>query len=95
MVQAGQQVVAAEATARVSLDDAMRNVDALQDLLLMLPDPVVPIEAAGQSVQYQLQWDTNFEDRKAFITGVARYIEEATVHSAMVCWSSHLCLSKG
>ena len=28
-------------------------------------------------------FDTNFEDRNAFITGVAKYIEEATVHSSL------------
>ena len=30
---------------------------------------------------YQANFDTNFEDRNAFVTGVAKYIEEATVHS--------------
>ncbi|CAB1337769.1 unnamed protein product [Coregonus sp. 'balchen'] len=29
-------------------------------------------------------FDTNFEDRNAFVTGIARYIEQATVHSSMV-----------
>ena len=29
--------------------------------------------------------DTNFEDRSAFVTGVAKYIEEATVHAKLVC----------
>ena len=28
--------------------------------------------------------DTNFEDRSAFVTGVAKYIEEATVHAKLV-----------
>lgn len=36
------------------------------------------------SVCYQANFDTNFEDRNAFVTGIARYIEQATVHSSMV-----------
>ena len=32
----------------------------------------------------QANMDTNFEDRNAFVTGVAKYIEEATVHSKLV-----------
>ena len=32
---------------------------------------------------FQANFDTNFEDRNAFITGVAKYIEEATVHSSL------------
>ncbi|KAI4891989.1 hypothetical protein NFI96_034195 [Prochilodus magdalenae] len=28
-------------------------------------------------------FNTNFEDRNAFVTGIARYIEQATVHSSM------------
>lgn len=32
----------------------------------------------------QANFDTNFEDRNAFVTGIARYIEQATVHSSMV-----------
>ena len=32
-------------------------------------------------IVFQANFDTNFEDRNAFVTGVAKYIEEATVHS--------------
>ncbi|OXB80411.1 UNVERIFIED_CONTAM: hypothetical protein H355_003467, partial [Colinus virginianus] len=31
----------------------------------------------------QPNFNTNFEDRNAFVTGIARYIEQATVHSSM------------
>ncbi|XP_045140639.1 cytoplasmic FMR1-interacting protein 2 [Echinops telfairi] len=31
----------------------------------------------------EANFDTNFEDRNAFVTGIARYIEQATVHSSM------------
>ena len=36
------------------------------------------------SVFLQPNFNTNFEDRNAFVTGIARYIEQATVHSSMV-----------
>lgn len=36
------------------------------------------------SLFLQANFDTNFEDRNAFVTGIARYIEQATVHSSMV-----------
>lgn len=46
----------------------------------------------------QPNFNTNFEDRNAFVTGIARYIEQATVHSSMVftstCIPSLLCLDK-
>lgn len=38
----------------------------------------------------QPNFNTNFEDRNAFVTGIARYIEQATVHSSMV--NIGLCL---
>jgi hypothetical protein len=39
------------------------------------------LQAQPCSIVYQANFDTNFEDRNAFVTGVAKYIEEATVHS--------------
>lgn len=47
----------------------------------------------------QANFDTNFEDRNAFVTGIARYIEQATVHSSMVskidvfCATGHVTLA--
>ena len=32
---------------------------------------------------FQANFDTNFEDRGAFIVGMSKYIEEATVHASM------------
>lgn len=40
----------------------------------------------------QANFDTNFEDRNAFVTGIARYIEQATVHSSMVSLSARAVL---
>ena len=68
---------------QILLKDALQNVDVLDELAL--PDQQPCIEAASLSVHYQTNLDTNFEDRGAFVTGVARYIEEATVHAKLVC----------
>ena len=66
---------------KVTLADALSNVDVLDEL--PLPDEQPCIEAQPCSIVYQANFDTNFEDRNAFITGVAKYIEEATVHSSL------------
>ena len=62
--------------------DALSNVDVLDEL--PLPDEQPCIEAQPASIVHRADFDTNFEDRQAFITGVAKYIEEATVHSSLV-----------
>ncbi|KAJ8027992.1 Cytoplasmic FMR1-interacting protein 2 [Holothuria leucospilota] len=67
--------------AGISLDDALSNVDLLEEL--PLPDQQPCIEAAALSITYQPNFDTNFEDRTAFVTGIAKYTEEATVHSEL------------
>ncbi|XP_052277859.1 cytoplasmic FMR1-interacting protein-like isoform X1 [Dreissena polymorpha] len=64
---------------KVTLTDALQNVDVLDEL--PLPDQQPCIEALSLSIHYQTNFDTNFEDRAAYVTGVARYIEEATVHA--------------
>mgnify|MGYP005984527169 CR=1 FL=1 len=69
-------------TDRVSLSDALSNVDVLDEL--PLPDEQPCIEAQPCSVVYQANFDTNFEDRNGFVTGIAKYIEEATVHASLV-----------
>lgn len=67
---------------KVSLPDALSNVDVLDEL--PLPDHQPCIEAQPCSIVYQANFDTNFEDRNGFVTGIAKYIEEATVHAALV-----------
>ncbi|XP_026330078.1 cytoplasmic FMR1-interacting protein-like, partial [Hyposmocoma kahamanoa] len=64
---------------KVSLSDALSNVDVLDELTL--PDEQPCIEAAPCSILYMANFDTNFEDRNGFVTGIAKYIEEATVHA--------------
>lgn len=70
------------ASDQITLPDALQNVDILDEL--PLPDQQPVIEAAPLSIHYQANMDTNFEDSSAFVTGVARYIEEATVHAKLV-----------
>jgi cytoplasmic FMR1 interacting protein len=70
------------ATEKVTLTDALSNVDVLDELTL--PDEQPCIEAQPCSVVYQANFDTNFEDRNGFVTGIAKYIEEATVHASLV-----------
>jgi hypothetical protein len=69
-------------TEKVTLADALSNVDVLDELTL--PDEQPCIEAQPCSVVYQANFDTNFEDRNGFVTGIAKYIEEATVHANLV-----------
>ncbi|GFR33631.1 cytoplasmic FMR1-interacting protein [Trichonephila clavata] len=69
------------AAEKVTLTDALSNVDVLDEL--PLPDQQPCIEAQPCSIVYHANFDTNFEDRNAFVTGVAKYIEEATVHSEL------------
>ena len=69
-------------TEKVTLTDALSNVDVLDELTL--PDEQPCIEAQPCSVVYQANFDTNFEDMNVFVTGIAKYIEEATVHASLV-----------
>jgi len=75
------------ATDKITLNDAMQNVDVLDEL--PLPDEQPCIDAAPLSIHYQVNKHTNFEDRGAFVTGMARYIEEATVHAKLVSHTLH------
>ncbi|KAK4321422.1 hypothetical protein Pmani_007761 [Petrolisthes manimaculis] len=69
------------ATERVTITDALSNVDVLDDL--PLPDQQPVIEAQACSVVYTANFDTNFEDRMAYVTGVAKYMEEAATHAEL------------
>ena len=70
------------ATDKITLADALSNVEVLDEL--PLPDEQPCIEAQPCSVVYQANFDTNFEDRNGFVTGIAKYIEEATTHANLV-----------
>lgn len=68
-------------TEKITLADALSNVEVLDEL--PLPDEQPCIEAQPCSVVYKANFDTNFEDRNGFVTGIAKYIEEATTHSTL------------
>lgn len=65
-----------------TLKDALTNVQCLEQLAL--PDEQPTIEPEPASVVYEVSFDTNFADRTAFITGIGKYNEEATVCSNLV-----------
>ena len=67
---------------KVTLTNALENVDVLDDL--PLPDQQPCIEALSLSVHYRADFDTNFEDKNAFVTSVAKYKEQATVQADLV-----------
>ncbi|XP_047741717.1 cytoplasmic FMR1-interacting protein isoform X2 [Hyalella azteca] len=77
----GNAVCVKMAGERVSLDDALSNVDVLDDLPLSDQQPMV--EAQSCSVVYTANFDTNFEDRNAYVTGIAKYMEEAATHAEL------------
>uniref|UniRef100_A0A8P4GLG1 Uncharacterized protein n=1 Tax=Dicentrarchus labrax TaxID=13489 RepID=A0A8P4GLG1_DICLA len=52
----------------VTLEDALSNVDLLEEL--PLPDQQPCIEPLPSSVMFQPNFNTNFEDRNAFVTGI-------------------------
>ena len=78
----------------VAIDEALKNVNQLERLGKRLTDEQPFIEAFPASVTYTVNLDTNFEDREAFVTGFSKYLEEATVQSDLVSYSSALNLAK-
>ncbi|CAO4374658.1 unnamed protein product [Caenorhabditis nigoni] len=63
----------------VSLEAALNNVSLLD--MIVVPDDQPDIEARALPLLYRANFDTNFEDRSAFVTGIAKYSEEATRHA--------------
>uniref|UniRef100_A0A915DJJ7 Uncharacterized protein n=1 Tax=Ditylenchus dipsaci TaxID=166011 RepID=A0A915DJJ7_9BILA len=62
----------------ITIKDALINVSVLDDLPIVDDQPC--IEAFSLTLDCKANFDTNFEDRNAFITGCSKYIEEATRH---------------
>ncbi|KAF1758237.1 hypothetical protein GCK72_014695 [Caenorhabditis remanei] len=61
------------------LEAALNNVNLLD--IISVPDDQPDIEARALPLLYRANFDTNFEDRSAFVTGIAKYSEEATRHA--------------
>ena len=70
-----------------TLEEAICNVRQLENIIL--PDEQPTIEAPPASVTYTANFDANFEDSKAFITCISKYLEEADVHKGLVGVSAH------
>lgn len=66
----------------VSFRDAIGNVEVLDEI--PLPDSQPCIEAQPIPLLYRANFDTNSEDKGGFITGISKYIEEATRHAELV-----------
>ena len=58
----------------VTIEEALQNVDLLDMLPMFDEQPC--IEPMPASLSYTANFDTRFEDRRAYITGMAKYIEE-------------------
>ena len=57
----------------VTIEEALQNVDLLDMLPMFDEQPC--IEPMPASLSYTANFDTRFEDRRAYITGMAKYIE--------------------
>jgi cytoplasmic FMR1 interacting protein len=66
----------------VSLKEAITNVQSLEDIPTVDDQPI--IEGFSQTLDYRVNFDTNFEDRNAYVLGCSKYIEEATRHEQFV-----------
>jgi len=66
---------------KVTLHEAIANVDSLEELEML--DEQHCIQGDSTSIVYHTNFDTNFEDRNAFVCGVAKYIEEATIQAKL------------
>ena len=66
-----------------TLQEAVENVRRLDNLTLN-NDEQPNIEAPPASITYTCDFNTNFGDKEAFITGISRYMEEAGIHQQLV-----------
>lgn len=86
----GQNTGTAALTTCVPLENVLSNMDLLEEL--PLPNQQPCMESPPSSIMYWANFDTNFKDRKAFVTGIARYVQQATVHSRIVTGCVGFCL---
>lgn len=61
----------------------LRIVLQLLDEIILYDDQPV-VEARALPLVCNTDFDTNFEDRSAFITGISKYMEEAARHKEFV-----------
>ena len=70
------------ATQDEGLLQAIRAVQQLRSHALV--DDCPSVEAPGIGLNYTASFDTNFEDRCAFVSGVSKYVEEAQSLASLV-----------
>ncbi|XP_070541598.1 cytoplasmic FMR1-interacting protein 2-like [Ptychodera flava] len=68
--------------AATSTGEALSNVELLSSLPLKTCDQPC-IESQMMSMTYLVNLDTNFEDRNGYVTGISKFMEEATVHAEL------------
>ena len=67
----------------LNCDKAIENVDAMENIRLYKFQP--NIEPIHSSISYITNFDSRFEDRKAYINGIGnKYTDEASVQSSML-----------
>ena len=66
---------------KVSLEEAVNTVETLDEIAL--PDYQPCIEALSGSLIYEVNLDSNFEDKTAYVTGISKYIEEAAIQAQL------------
>lgn len=84
--------------AQVTLIDAIGNVEVLDEIPLagalerkspferqnMHNSDVQPtLEAPAVPLEYRVSFDTNFEDKGAFVSSQSKYVEEAVRHAEL------------
>lgn len=69
---------------KITLTDVFQNVDVLDEFFFF--DQQLCIEGMFFFIQYQVNFDINFEDRSVYVIGVVKYIEEVIVYVDFVSW---------
>ena len=72
----------------VTIEEALQNVDLLDMLPMFDEQPC--IEPMPASLSYTANFDTRFEDRRAYITGMAKYIEGNEFISKIIIFSGRI-----
>ncbi len=66
------------------LHDTSTAISNLQAHSIQLRDDQPSISSASVNVDYDVSFETNFVDRIAFASGVAKYVEAAQHHAELV-----------
>ncbi|KAI3384937.1 hypothetical protein SNEBB_000126 [Seison nebaliae] len=70
----------------VKLSEAINNVDILYEMDIPDEQASLNVQHTTTILDYDVQWNTNFNDISSFASGPARYKEEATRHCQLNWW---------